>query len=271
MQMTGTRLPIDDARAERVLSDYLELVRTRSAMRGSARVLLEGPDFKLNRPQRILVERPARIRIEVIGLFDQLAAMLVTDGRRFGFYEVSSGQISRGRVTRTLLWDLVKIDLDAHEVVELLLAAPIPSPGVARAAVWLEPDGQIALVFAWPEEDSARQCREDPERALFEPDCFVSFDSLVEGGEMFLFDAEGRLAEIRDLDPGGVIRFRATFEDYRSLAEDEHAVEFPNRITIHSPSAQSLARFDWKRVMLADELPDRFFMIPDLGVSNQGG
>ena len=271
MQMTGTRLPINDARAERVLRNYLELARARSAMRGSARVLLEGPDFKLNRPQRILVERPARIRFEVIGLFDQLAAMLATDGRRFGFYEVSSGQISRGRVTPTLLWDLAKIDLAVHEVVGLLLGAPMPSPGVARAAVWLEPDGRLALVFAWPKDEPPPICSEDPDRALFESDCFVSFDALGEGGEMFFFDVEGRLVEVRVLDPGGVIRVRATFEDYRSIADDEFATAFPNRITIRSPRAASLARFVWNRVMLADELPDRFFMIPNRDVSNQDG
>ena len=271
MQMTGTRLSVDDARAERVLRSYLELVEARSALRGSARVLLEGPDFKLNRPQRILVERPARIRFEVIGLFDQLAAMLATNGQQFGFYEVSSGRVAKGRVTPSLLWDLAKIDLDVYEVVGLLLAAPMPSPGIARAAVWLEPDGGIALVFAWPEDEPGPKCREDPRRALFESDCFVSFDSLGEGGEMFLFDVDGRLAEVRNLDPGGVLRFRATFEEYGSLLEGEGQADFPNRITLLSPTAASSARFDWKRVMLADELSDRFFVIPDRGLSNQDG
>jgi hypothetical protein len=99
----------------------------------------------------------------------------------------------------------------------------------------------------------------------------VSFDALGEGGEMFFFDVEGRLVEVRDLDPGGVIRVRATFEDYRSIADDEFATAFPNRITIRSPRAASLARFVWNRVMLADELPDRFFMIPNRDVSNQDG
>jgi hypothetical protein len=270
-QRIGTMLPIDDARAERVLRSYLELVETRSALRGSARVLLEGPDFKLNRPQRILVERPARIRFEVIGLFDQLVAMLATDGRRFGFYEVSNGRVSRGRVTPTLLWDLAKIDLDVHEVVGLLLGAPMPSFGLARAAVWLEPEGGLVLAFAWPGDEPDVNCSEDPVRGLLDSDCFVSFDALGEGGEMFLFDVDGRLAELRSLDPGGVIRFRATFEDYRSLDGDAGEVDFPNQLTVRSPAAESLARFVWKRVMLAEELSDRLFMIPERGAPNQDG
>lgn len=271
LQLAGAMLPIDDARAERVLDRYLELARSRSALRGSARVLLEGPDFKLNRPQRILVERPARIRFEVIGLFDQLVAVLATDGRRFDFYDVSDGSISRGRVTPTLLWDLAKIDLDVHEVVGLLLGAPIPSPGLARAGVWLEPDGGLVLAFAWPRDEPDSICSEDPTSSLLDAGCFVSSDELGEGGEMFLFDVDGRLAEVRGLDPGGVIRFRATFEDYESRDGDAEEVDFPNRVTIRSPGAESLARFVWKRVMLAEELPRRLFMIPGRGARSQEG
>lgn len=269
--MTGLRLPVDDARAERVLRRHLDLASTRLALRGSARVLLEGPDFKLNRPQRILVERPARVRFEVIGLFDQLVAVLATDGQNFSFYEVSNGRISRGRVTPTLLWDLAKIDLDVHEVVGLLLGAPLPSSGLARAAVWLDPEGGLALAFAWPGEQSDLGCSEETTRLLLDADCFVSFDALGEGGEMFLFDVDGRLEEVRSLDPGGVIRFRATFEDYRSLGDAAGGVDFPKRVTIRSPAAKSLARFVWKRVVLAEELSDRFFMIPERTASNQDG
>jgi hypothetical protein len=240
-------------------------------LRGSARVLLEGPDFKLNRPQRILVERPARVRFEVIGLFDQLVAMLATNGRIFGFYDASDGSVSRGLVTPTLLWDLAKIDLDIHEIVGLLLGAPIPSFGLARAGVWLEPDGGLVMVFAWPRVEPDVNCREHPIRSLLDSRCFTSFEALGDGGEMFLFDVDGRLAEVRGLDPGGSIRFRATFEDYRSLDGEAGGVDFPNRVTIRSPEVESLARFVWKQVMLADELPDRLFMISERRVENQGG
>lgn len=270
-RQSGTLLATDDPRADRVLRNYLDLVERRSAVRGTARVLLEGPDFKLNRPQRILVERPARIRFEVIGLFDQLAAIFATDGRHFGFYDVSNGRISRGRVTPTLLWDLAKMDLEVHEVVGLLLGSPRPSSGLARAAVWLEPAGGLVLAFAWPDADTAADCTAPPRRALLESTCFVTLESLENGGEIFGFDVDGRLVELRGLDSGGVTRFRASFEDYRLLDGDPAGVAFPNRVTVQSPAAESLARFVWKRVMLADGLPDRFFMIPERGVASQGG
>jgi len=283
---TGTPLAIDDERAERLLTGYLGEVEARSGLRGSARVQLRGPDFKLNRPQRIVVERPARLRFEVIGLFDQLAAVLVSDGRRFGFYDAANGAVSRGRVTSSLLWDLARIDLDAHEAVGLLLGAPAPSPGLARAGVWLEADGRIALGFAWPEAEAAGQgvregCDLDPEKALLDPVCFLGARALEAGGEVFVFAGDGRLAELRALDPAGEVRFRATFEDYAELvsgATDGGAagktgarIAFANRVTIRSPGVGAEARFVWKRVMLGGPLSDRLFRLPErMGAGHEG-
>jgi len=266
---TGTPLAIDDERADRLLENYLDTIEGRSGLRGSARVALSGPDFKLNRPQRIVVERPARLRFEILGLFDQLAAILVTNGRLFGFFEASTGQISRGRVSSSLLWDLTKIDLSPEQAVGLLLGTPEPEPGLARAAVWLEPNGQIALAFAWPSEDSSGACHADLRSGLSEPACFVTEAALSEGGEVFFFDAEGQLVELRSLESDGVIRYRAIFERYEVL-DGADRVSFPMRVTIRSPGVDSEARFDWKRVVFASELSDRLFTLPALRRFGQG-
>jgi hypothetical protein len=270
-KLSGTLLANDDARAERVLRAYLELSNARTAMRGSARVALEGPDFKLNRPQRILVERPARLRFEIVGLFDQIAAMLAVKGGEFGFFDASTGQVSHGRVTSSLLWDLAKIDLEIPEVVELLLGVPRPSPGLSRASNWLEVDGRIVLVFAWTDRERPAVCADAGDLKFFDPGCFVSTDTLALGGELFYFDVAGRLVELRSLDSGGVIRYRVTFEDYQAVANGDSNFEFPNRTTIHSPGANSVARFDWKRVMFAEQLSDRFFEIRRRDESTRGG
>jgi hypothetical protein len=270
LDMVGTRLAIDDARAQSVLIAYLDEVAARQALRGYARVELEGPDFKLNRPQRILAERPARLRFEVMGLFDQLAALLVTDGHRFGFYDAGSRETSRGLVSPTLLWDLAKIDLDPHEVVGLLLGSPAPSPGIARADVWLEPGGRIAIAFAWPQGEVVSSCADDPLRAgLLVAECFVARAELEQGGEVFFFDPDGALSEMRALEPDGVLRFRAIFEDYSPLVDGDSGSSFPHLITIRSPEVDSEARFVWKRVMLTEGLSDRFFTLPGRTVSNR--
>ncbi len=240
-----------------------------SALRGSARVALEGPDFKLNRPQRIAIARPGRLRFEILGLFDVMAALLVTDGREFGFYEASTGEITRGRVTRALLFELAGLDLEPTEVVELLLAAPLPSNTLARAGVWLEPDEGITVAYAPPGQDADPGCRRaeaDPEAvgSPSEPPCVGSPEDLARGGEIFRFDAEGLLREMRSMSPGYVTRYRASFERYEELPDHQRSRRFPMRVTVDSPALESVARFDWKRVLLEEELPGGIFTIPDL-------
>ena len=279
----GMLLPVDDPRAAKVLRDYQVQVESRKALRGSARVALAGEGFALNRPQRIAVERPARLRFEILALFDQIAAILVTDGERFDFYDASTGEIQRGRVRSTLLWDLAKIDLAPEEVVGLLLGAPMPEPGTHRAGVWLEPEGRLALAFAWPTQSLELACAsDDPWGVFFVPTCSLPEQTVLDmGGQLFFFDQDGKLVELRVLDPGGEIRYRAHFEQYEALpaaatagegqAEGQSGVVFPKRILLESPMVQSSARFEWKRVMLADDLSDRLFQLPEPRRARQGG
>ncbi len=253
-----------------MLRDYRASTQARRGLRGSARVALEGPDFQFDRPQRIAVERPARLRFEILALFDQIAAILATDGEEYGFFDASTREVSRGRVTSSLLWDLTRIDLDPPEVVELLLAAPEPARGTAHAGTWLEPSGRLAVAFAWSEAAPGGPCAsEGAWAASFSADCVVDVGALTEvGGQLFFFDPEGRLVELRAIDPGGAIRYRARFENFESIpnpaAGDGADVEvvFPKRVTLESPNIGSSARFVWKRVLLADELSDRLFRIP---------
>jgi hypothetical protein len=261
---TGTPLAIDDERAVRAVAGQLARVGRSGALRGSARVLLEGPDFKLNRPQRIAIARPGRLRFEVLGLFDTLVAMLVTDGRVFGFFDAASGEITRGIMTSELLWDLAKLDLDPDEVVDLLLAAPTPSRDLIPAGVWLEPDGGLTLAYAMLDEESEALChaggRSNPGEES-EDRCRASSEDLAAGGEIFRFDAEGLLREMRSIEPGWETRFLAFFDEYEDLAEVGLEERYPMRITVRSPRLDSMARFEWKRVMLSQELPDRLFRI----------
>ncbi|MFK7898365.1 MAG: hypothetical protein AB8G23_21205 [Myxococcota bacterium] len=300
--MTDAALAIDDARAGQVIANFRAMQASRNGLRGSARVALSGPDFKLNRPQRIVLKRPANLRFEVVGLFDQLAAILATDGEEFGFYEAGQPEIARGRVTPGLLWDLAKIDLEPEELVGLLLGAPKPSPGAARAAVWLEPAvaeeeaDRIAIAFAWPSEVGP-DCAAAEASAL----CSVPAEAMAMGAEVFVFDASSQLVEMRAVEAGGAIRFRAEFADYKPLAAgsqqmaagaqplaagaqqaaagaqpaDAASFFFPNRVTIGSPQLASEARFVWKRVMLSEELSDQHFRLPEptgrVGNARSGG
>ncbi|MEZ4280152.1 MAG: hypothetical protein R3F21_11120 [Myxococcota bacterium] len=268
--LQGAPLPIDDARANRVVEAYLAASAARTGLRGSARVALAGPDFKLNRPQRIVVERPARLRFEVIGLFEQLAAVIVSDGRRYGFYDASTGEMEEGPLVPSLLWELAKVDVEVAEAVGILLGAPRPRSGSARAAVWLEPADHIGIAFANGLGAPRPDCPAEPERGWLDAACFAEAGDLARGGDAFLFDPAGHLVELRAYDAAGALRFRARFEDYGAIGEGAERVEFPNSVTIDSPGVGSQARFAWNRVMLATDLPDRLFRLPERR-AGQGG
>lgn len=274
----GQPLAFEDERVARVLAAYATETRERAGLTGSARVALTGPDFKLNRPQRIALARPARLRFEILGLFDQLAAILVTDGVDYGFFDASTGEVARGRVSSTLLWNLTKIELSPDELVGLLLAAPRPQPGTLRAGAWLEPSGRLAIAFAWPTradwiEGGADAPAPGPDCDAADPlasggvrGCLLSDRALLEnGGQLFFFDASGALVEVRGLDSGGVIRYRVRFEDYVALAPSvgEDGPRFPKRVTLESPANASEARFQWKRFRFVPELADPVFQLPE--------
>ena len=259
----GQPLSLEDERVARVLERHAEEAKQRSGLTGSARVALEGPDFKLNRPQRIALARPGKLRFEILALFDQLAALLVTDGVEYGFYEAASGQVSQGRVSSALLWNLTKIDLSSEELVGLLLAIPRPEDGSLRAGAWLEPEGRLAIAFSWPEEEVAADCvAEDPLARAIASRCVASDRALLErGGQLFFFDPSDRLAEVRGLDPGGVIRYRVQFAEYETIGAAD-GPRFPKRVTLESPANASQARFQWKRVRFVPELADEVFRLP---------
>jgi len=267
---TGLALPMDDARAIRVVADYRQRLERRAGLRGSARVALSGVDFELNRPQRIVVERPARLRFEILGLFDQPAAILATDGSDFDFYAAETGQVSRGQVSASLLWDLAKIDLSPEEVVGLLLATPAPPSGALPAGAWLEPEGRVAIAFAWPNAQATAACPAGDSWAALDaahPGCqLTGRDLVLGGGQLLFFDEVGMLREARGLEAGGGLRYRAFFDRHGPIAEpvSGETTAFPKRITLEFPAVGSRARFDWKRVMLARGLPDRLFRLPAL-------
>lgn len=254
--LAGVPLAVDDPRAETVLTAHLDRVAGSHALRGEARVAFDGPEFKLNRPQRIAVARPGRLRFEVLGLFDVLAALLVSDGSEFGFFDAASGEITRGMISPELLFDLVHLDLEPQEVVSVLLAAPGPRTELVRSGVWLESDGGVSVAFS--RSLSGRSSDRPSERD-------AGSDLVRQGGEIFRFDGRGLLREFRVVGPGLESRYRALYESYEPVEGSDPGLLFPMEMTLFSPAVESRATFRWKRVMLAAELSDRFFQIPDRG------
>jgi hypothetical protein len=228
-------LPAGDPRPEALMQGLRDRAMTRTALRASAKLDLHSPDLRFNRPQRMAVARPLRLRVEVLGLFDQLAAILVTNGQVYQVYDARAAELEEGEVSQGLLWRVARVDLSPAEAVDILLGTPLPESGLSSGAARLLDDGSIAL----DRRDASGRRR-----------------------ERFVFDADGHLAEVARFDHDGVLAWRARFSRYRDVPAPGGGQEpFAFDVGLEFPRVEAEARLTFKRVDLARALPDALFTL----------
>lgn len=229
----GVQLSVDDPRPAQLLEGLDVRAAVPHALRASARLSLESPDLRFARPQRIAAARPSRMRVEIMGLFNQVAAVLVTDGAVYQLYTSGETELEEGVVSSDLLWRVARVDLAPDEAVDLLLGAPRLEPGLVPAPATLHEDGTIAF--------ERRNERGVPRERL-------------------RFDGAGRVRSIERLDEGGELVWQGSFDDYRDVeSPDGGMIPFAYDVSLHFPRVQADARLRFKRVSLVGELDDALF------------
>lgn len=196
-------LALDDPRIVALDGALEATARDRHSLVGSAHLSLSAPDLRFSRPQRLALEQPAHLRVEILGLFDQVAAILTTDGRRYQLYESGVPGIQEGPVDAGLLWQVARVDLEPEEAVGVLLGAPWQPASRLEAAREL-PDGTLLLAYRNP----------------------------VHGGRrIFEFSPPAYLTRVRERAPDGALVWEVSYDDYRLLGErafaHEIAIDFP--------------------------------------------
>jgi len=230
-----TRLGEGDPRPQQLLEILGASREAVPALRARARVAIDAPDLKLSRPQRLAVARPGRLRVEVLGLFGQLAAVLVADRGRYQLYEAGQSEIQEGRVSPSLLWRVARVDLEPGEAVDLLLGSPRPGPGLRVVGARGLGNGGIAFD------------RVDGEGRL---------------RERYVFDAQGRLAETERVDRAGERIWGARFGEYRAVnSAGGGSREFAFQVELDFPRVEGKAKLDFQQVDLVAELPDGLFRL----------
>jgi hypothetical protein len=238
----GVPLPEGDARPAQLVTALAERAHERRSLRGVVRVAVDAEDVSLRTTQRILALRPSRLRVEVMGLFGQVAAVLTTDGHTYQFAEAGGGRIEQGVVTPDLLWQIARVDLAPEDAVGLLLGAPSPAPDRVTAGARQLGDGEIRVRL----DDARGRAR-----------------------ERLAFDPAGRLVGVEAWDERGVANYEARFGDFRDL--DGRA--FADRVDLRFPRTGARATVQFRGVELNPELdpwlfflerPERLSSAPDL-------
>jgi outer membrane biogenesis lipoprotein LolB len=232
---TAVPLPQDDPRPSALLAAFAERAESRSALRGSARLAVDAqsgrgvPTTRVRARQKLVLERPASLRIEVEGMLGATLAVLATDGSEYAFFETGSRHFERGPLTPDLLRRVAGLELQPGEVVEIVLGAPDLAPDLTLRAAYAVEEGGVRVEL---EGDGGAR------RAL-------------------RFDAAGRLREWVARDPDRKA-WTALYDDYADVSGQALA----HRVSIDTGSARAILQL--LDVELNPTLPADIFRLDGL-------
>jgi hypothetical protein len=200
-------LPADDPRPQRFVDAWLAQTAQRTALRGSARLAVDGEGqggepVRLRSRQSLVLERPARLRIEVQGMLGTTLAVLAVDGAEYAFFETETRRFERGPLDDALLWRVAGLALRPEDVIEAVLGGPQADPGLALQGAYAAPEGGVQ----------------------------VSLGGDAGARRVLRFDADGRLRELEVRAPGAAA-WRAAYDDFDA--------GFARRVSIDTGSARA--------------------------------
>jgi hypothetical protein len=225
-------LSAGDPRPRRLLDDWAERASHRQRLRGLARLAVDREDgsLQLRGKQLVVVERPSRLRVEILGFLNQSLAVVTTDGEDFEVYRAEDQSYEAGKVDAHLLWKEAGIDLSPEEAVAVLLGIPVSEPLSAPANAVRDADGQIRI------------------------DLTDAQGSVV---QRVTFDPDGRLRAFETLDDSGAVLWVAQFGAYR----DVDGSAFAHSIEVEVRSGMTRAEISFRNVELNPDLPAGMFRL----------
>ena len=155
-----------DARPASLLAALARSGEARRGLRGVARIAIDGPAGARQARQVLLVEQPARLRVEILGLLDQRVAVLTTDGAEYQLYRAEDRSLTGGPVHGGLLWEVAGLAVSPEQAVRLLLAAPELPPGARLVAGAQLAGGEVRLDLRVPGAEERVRIDFDPSGRL---------------------------------------------------------------------------------------------------------
>ncbi len=229
----------DEKMIQRLVGEQRAVFAARRGLRARARVSLSGAVGESFAKQVVLIERPARLRLEVVGMLGQRLAILATDGETYDLFRRPERGIASGSIHPGILWEVAGVPLQPELAVDLLLGVPpIPDDEALGDAVLAQtPDG-----FRVRTQDRAS-----------------GFQSLE-------FGREGDLTEARWESAGGESLLEVRYDDFRALGGQR----FAHEIEIVFPRERARAVLSYREVELNPELPAELFRLRDANTEDAG-
>ena len=153
---------------------------SRQRLRAVGQLHVKSPDGSGSVREVVLVERPARLRLESLNMLGQAATLLVTDGESFAFYD--GKRLENGTAEPEVLRRRLGLAFAPTEAVRALLAAPLSTEWPPLAILGRDGEREVRL----------------PSQTL-------------------RFASGGELAAIETLDAEGEVRWLAEYAEWRDV------------------------------------------------------
>lgn len=222
--------------AKSFLKGQLERQEKISGLQGIGRVLLQNELGQFSSKQIVVAGRPARLRLETLGLFNQRLSIFATDGEKYAFFQRGITEVERNLIYPRVLLDVMGIPVSPETAVSLLLGIP-PIP-------W---DGPVF---------DATQAGEQ---------VLVAFSSPEGSRRIFVFDLQGKLVKVKYFSSQGLKLTEISYEDFHPVGNFGY---FAHRISMASLPSNVSATVSFREVELNPQVPEEIFGINPLAKSD---
>lgn len=232
--------PWSDARAALRAHDSL---RSRVlTLRAEARADQRGADGRVRGTILMFVERPDRVRFDVMTQFGPAAA-LTSDGHVFAMADFRERRFITGRACASNIARLLGMPLTSAEVGQLLLGGTPRIESVRETIAVDEDDGRYHIVLHG--RDGGRQ----------------EIELGIRAADEHAPPMEQRLRLLRSevFDARGKTLWRVTYDDYRVVPLGEQGVAVPYEVFFEHPGRESDTRLRFEDIDLNVTVPDGAF------------
>jgi hypothetical protein len=220
------------------------------SIRAEARVEQRGNQGRIKGTVYLLVQRPSRVRFDVMTQFGPIA-ILTSDGERFAFSDLREKRFLTGVTCPANIARLLNVSLSAEQTVLLLLGGT-PVLEHTKSSVEWDDDGFYRFVLHAADGQRQEVDLEVPEADLHLP---TERQRLVLRRSE-LFDKRGRSV------------WRALYDDYRSLGAGALRTDLPYSVDVTQDTAGTETRIRFKEVTIDTDLPgDAFAQMPAPGMT----
>lgn len=220
------------------------------SIRAEARVEQRGNEGRIKGTVYLLVQRPSRVRFDVMTQFGPIA-ILTSDGERFAYSDLRSKRFMTGVTCPANIARLLNVSLSAEQTVLLLLGG---TPVLEHTKSSVDWDSKGFYRFVLHAADGQRQ----------------EVDLKVPEADLELPTERQRLVLLRSelFDSRGRSVWRATYDDYRPLGTGGVTTELPFSVDVVQETAGTETRIRFKEVTVDTELPgDAFTQMPAPGMT----